>query len=235
MTTSRWSPARRTVRRSGTSVWSSRITRETDAPWGSRSSPTSTPCISDRGLIVTWSRSAATRSSGAASTSRSRGSERRATRSTRAAHGNVGPVSSVNTTTITKTRSKSRSLPSIPSASGIVVSTIGTAPRSPAQDRKASSRHGIGCTTALTATEIGRATRVRTSPAASARPTVDRVIRPGESSRPSMTNSPIWASQATPSAKDRVAPRWGSSEFPSTSAATYTAAKPEPCRAAATP
>ena len=49
-------------------------------------------------------------------------------------------------TTITKTMSKSRSAPATPSASGIVASTIGTAPRSPAQDRNARSRHGIGCT-----------------------------------------------------------------------------------------
>ena len=68
---------------------------ETDAPWGSRSSPTSTPCIRETGLIVTWSRSAATRSSGAASISSPRGSERRATLSTRATSGSVGPVSSV--------------------------------------------------------------------------------------------------------------------------------------------
>ena len=37
------------------------------------------------------------------------------------------------------------------------------------------------------------------------------MIRPGESSSPSITNSPIWASQATPSAKERVAARCGSS------------------------
>ncbi len=35
-----------------------------------------------------------------------------------------------------------------------------------------------------------------------------------------MTNSPIWASQAMPSAKDLVVWRCGSSELPSTSAAT---------------
>ena len=47
-----------------------------------------------------------------------------------------------------------------------------------------------------------------------------QVISSGESSRPSMTNSPIWASQATPSAKDRVAARCGSSLLPRTRAAT---------------
>ena len=50
-----------------------------------------------------------------------------------------------------------------------------------------------------------------------------------------MTNSPIWASHATPSANDRVAARCGSSLLPSTSAATYTAANPDPCTAAAPP
>ena len=45
VTTSRSSPWRRTVRRSGTSVSPSRITSDTEAPAGSRSSPTSTPCI----------------------------------------------------------------------------------------------------------------------------------------------------------------------------------------------
>ena len=66
-------------------------------------------------------------------------------------------------------------------------------------------------------------------------PTLPRVIRPGDSSRPSITNSPIWASQATPSVNERVAARWGRSWLPSTSAATYTAAKPEACTAAAPP
>ena len=68
----------------------SRTISETEEPLGSRSSATSTPCISDFGEIVTISRSAAIRSSGAASTSRSRGSLRRATLSTRATSGSVG-------------------------------------------------------------------------------------------------------------------------------------------------
>ncbi len=50
------------------------------SPGGSRSSPTSTPCSRETGLIVTCSMSAATRSSGATSRSRLRGSERRVTR-----------------------------------------------------------------------------------------------------------------------------------------------------------
>ena len=57
-------------------------------------------------------------------------------------------------------------------------------------------------------------------------------MRPGVTRSPSITNSPIWASQATPSENDRVAARWGSSALPRISAATYTEAKPEPCRLA---
>ena len=66
--------------------------------------------------------------------------------------------------------SKSRSDWSMPSASGIVISTIGTAPRSPAQEMKPSSRHGIGCTTALISTDSGRATKVRIRPASDGEP-----------------------------------------------------------------
>ena len=83
--------------------------------------------------------------------------------------------------TITNTRSNSCSAPSTWLDSAIVVSTIGTAPRRPAQERNASSRHGSGCTTALTTTDSGRATKVRISPATTANPTVESVIRPGES------------------------------------------------------
>ena len=57
-------------------------------------------------------------------------------------------------------------------------------------------------------------------------------MRLGETSRPSITNSPICASQATPSENDRVAWRCGSSALPRISAATYTAANPDPCSSA---
>ena len=60
--------------------------------------------------------------------------------------------------------------------------------------------------------------------------TIDvRSIWLGVSSSPSITNSPICASQATPSENERVAARCGSSALPRISAATYTAAKPDPC------
>ena len=42
----------------------------------------------------------------------------------------------------------------------------------------------------------------------------------GEASSPSMMNSPIWASHAKPSAKDRVDERWGRSELPRINAVT---------------
>ena len=68
---------------------------ETDAPCGSRSSPTSTPWSRETGLIVTWSMSAATRSSGATSRSSWRGSELPGHPQPPGDDGSVGPVSSV--------------------------------------------------------------------------------------------------------------------------------------------
>ena len=57
----------------------------------------------------------------------------------------------------------------------MVVRTIGTAPRSPAQDRKASSRQRHVGPRGAHPTETGRATKVSTSPATIARPTVREV------------------------------------------------------------
>jgi hypothetical protein len=51
----------------------------------------------------------------------------------------------------------------------------------------------------------GRATIVRNRLASTASATTCHVMRDGVASRPSMTNSPIWATQPIPSAKDRVA------------------------------
>ena len=45
---------------------------------------------------------------------------------------------------------------------------------------------------------------------------MSQVMRLGLASIPSMTNSPIWASQPAPSAKDWVAWRCGSRPLPST-------------------
>ena len=96
--------------------------------------------------------------------------------------------------------------PSTPSASGIVASTIGTAPRSPAQERNASSRTGIGCTSAADhhRQRPGHEGQDQTGHDRDAARCAGR-CRLGETSRPSITNSPIWASQATPSENDRVA------------------------------
>ena len=87
--------------------------------------------------------------------------------------------------------------------------------------------------TVLAHTDSGRATTVSRNPATTACRIWVVSMRAGESSSPSMTNRPIWESQPSPSMKDRVAPRWGSSELPRMSAATYTAAKPEVCSAEA--
>ena len=53
--------------------------------------------------------------------------------------------------------------------------------------------------------------------------------RGGDAYSPSSTNRPIWASQPVPSANERTPPRWGRSELPRTSAATYVARSPEAC------
>ena len=85
---------------------------------------------------------------------------------------------------------------------------------------KARSRSAIGWATLLIRTDSGRATTVSTRPVTSACTTVVPSMRPGESSSPSITKSPIWASHATPSANDLVATRWGSSLLPRMRAAT---------------
>src|SRR6266487_4953633 len=104
-------------------------------------------------------------SSGAASTSISRGSAGVITFNRRAAHGSVGPCSRVNTTTTTNTMSNSLVAPGRRALMGIVASTIGTAPRSPAQDRKACWRQGTRSGRVETITARGRAMSTRTDPA----------------------------------------------------------------------
>ncbi len=105
--------------------------------------------------------------------------------------------------------------PSIPATIGNVVSTMGTAPRRPAQEMNACSRQGIGKGSRQSRTETGRATSSRTDPTTSAGMIAEGSSL-GSTSRPSMTNRPIWASHPTPSAKERVAARCGSWELPST-------------------
>ena len=102
---------------------------------------------------------------------------------------------------------------------GIVASTIGTAPRSPAQDTNACCRHGSRSGVVATSTAAGRAMATSTSPVT----TPGRIwagSRAGEASSPSMTNSPIWASKPIPSANPRVAGPCGSRALPRTTADT---------------
>lgn len=135
-------------------------------------------------------------------------------RSARATGGRVGACSRVKTTTITKTSANSRSAPGTPSDSGTVANTTGTAPRSPAQDRKIRSLRETPKPSVEAHTDSGRATSTSTDPATSAGITwAGR--SDGSATSPSITNSPICASHAMPSAKPRVAGRCGSRAFPS--------------------
>ena len=123
--------------------------------------------------------------------------------------------------TITKTRSNSCYFRP-PVGSAIVVSTIGTAPRRPAQDTNASLRQRQRLHDRAEDPNRERSgdegeDQSRQPPRGRA---VENVIRPGEKSSPSITNSPIWASHAIPSANDRVAPRCGNSLLPRIRAAT---------------
>ncbi len=141
------------------------------------------------------------------------------TPSRRAAHGRVGPWASVNTPTTMKTRSNRRAEPGTRALTGMVASTIGTAPRSPAQDKNACCRQPSRSGSVAASTAAGRARNTSTSPTTMAGRTWAG-SRAGEASRPSMTNSPIWASQPIPSAKPRVAGPCGSLALPSTTADT---------------
>ena len=85
----------------------------------------------------------------------------------------------VKMTTSTKTRSKSQSTPGVPAVSGTVASTTGTAPRSPAHDRNACSRHGTRNGVIDTSTDSGRASSSSTSPTPRAGSDVRRRGRPG--------------------------------------------------------
>jgi hypothetical protein len=107
------------------------------------------------------------------------------------------------------------SAPGVPADSGMVASTIGTAPRSPAQDRNAlpASRPGRGPPAAgrRRRRPAPRSPPTAAGPAAPARPDDQRrdqraASRLGETSSPSSTNSPIWATQASPSANPRIGP-----------------------------
>ena len=118
----------------------------------------------------------------------------------------------------------SRPLPGTPSTIGYVASTMGTAPRNPAQDRKACSRSGTRKPVSDTMTDTGRATSSSTRPATIAG-TRSSTNWDGVTNRPSSTNNPIWASHPEPSANDFVADRCGNPELASTTLARYAATK----------
>ena len=84
----------------------------------------------------------------------------------------------------------------------------------------ACSRQGTRNGDADTATAANRPTTVTATPITSATSTSFSRIRPGDASIPSITNSPICASQAIPSTNDRVAIRCGSSARPRTNEVT---------------
>ena len=131
--------------------------------------------------------------------------------------------------------------------SGIVAKMMGTAPRRPAHEAKATHCQGIGAVRVVRLTHpgrrkapneattlSGRATTSRSAPARSATPTASP-SRLGKASRPSMTNSPIWTVQANPSMKPSTERRCGSGDAARIRATTYTAANPDVCSTAASP
>ena len=215
VTMSTSSPSAKVVVGVGTSDSPSRTIRLTTDGAGSRSSEISTPCRREPGGTVSVSSSAPSLSSGAASTWTSRAWSGCVTPSSRAAAGRLGPWTRVNTTTSTNTTCSRSSAPSTPETMGNVASTIGTAPRSPAQDRKSCSRRGTRNHGRHASTETGRATSSSTRPATTPATTASGNW-PGSTSRPSITNSPICPSQPVPSAKERLAARCGSLALPST-------------------
>nr|CRL68449.1 hypothetical protein CPGR_00037 [Mycolicibacter nonchromogenicus] len=81
-------------------------------------------------------------------------------------------------------------------------------------------------------TDSGRLNSSSTAPITSAGiSSADKWL--GVTNRPSKTNSPIWASQPSPSANERVAARCGKPELASTTPARYAAMNPLACTQAA--
>ncbi len=106
-----------------------------------------------------------------------------------------------------------------PDTIGMVASTMGTAPRRPAQLSRACSRSGSRNGVSVSTTESGRARKTSTAPITSAGTTAEP-IDSGVQSRPSRTNMPICPIQARPSAKPRTAGPCGSLELPRITAVT---------------
>ena len=101
-------------------------------------------------------------SSGAASTSMSSGSAGAVTFSCRAAHGSVVPCIAVLITTVMNTMSNTLVAPGTRAFIGMVASTIGAAPRSPAQERNPCCRQGTRTGNVQTSTAAGAAGPART-------------------------------------------------------------------------
>ena len=167
------------VWRAGTNPLSSRTTSVTFAPAGSRSSNSSTPCSWDArpDLHLQHVRAHLLQRGGLdVDVDGERGS---ASPSRRATQGRVGACTMVKITTSTKTRSKSQSTPGVPAVRGTVASTTGTAPRSPAQDRNACSRHGTRNGVIDTSTDSGPGQQQQDQPDAEGRQRRTRAGWPG--------------------------------------------------------
>ena len=107
----------------------------------------------------------------------------------------------------------------IPSITGKVASTIGTAPRSPAHPTSADSRRRNPKPLIEITAARGRATKISTAAMRKPSPAIPP-NSPGFTSRPSVRNSAIWLTQARPSWKSRTVRRLGIDALPSISAVT---------------
>ena len=125
------------------------------------------------------------------------------------------PCTKSDTSTTANATLKSRSASGTPASSGKSASTMGTAPRSPVQPMKATSRRLNRQGARHNHTATGRATRIRKNAIASAGSST-AWMREGVTRRPSSRNMPDCASQAMPSMPESAA----SSRCPSRSAST---------------
>ena len=93
---------------------------------------------------------------------------------------------------------------------------MGTAPRSPAHEMNACWAHGMRNHDEARRPPTAAGRRSSSAPPTTSAGPSASSSRAGETSRPSSTNSPIWASEAMPSAKPMLADRCGSAALPST-------------------
>ena len=178
-------------------MWPSRMISVMTLGSGSRSSRTVTLCSRDGGCTVIVSSSASSTSRGAASTWISRVASRGISPSRCASAAQAGPLHQREHHHQDEHDVEQADAVGDPATIGKVASTIGTAPRRPAHDRKTCSRQGTRNPARETTTDSGRATSSRTSPMTIAG-TNSAPRSLGSTSRPSRTNRPICASQAEP-------------------------------------